>query len=66
MEIKSVVIPNNSTRLVNPPRIINGSKLTIGSPGWKTSYIFDHHFNKFQKKMIKWCFGITVTDYKEE
>ena len=23
-------------------------------------------FNWFQKKMIKWCFGFTVTDYSED
>lgn len=26
----------------------------------------DHHFNWFQKRMIKWCFGFTVEDDSEE
>ena len=46
------------------PKIKNGSKLAIGNV--QTLNIFtDHHFNWFQKKMIKWCFGFTVTDYSE-
>lgn len=47
------------------PKIKNGSKLVIGNT--RTLNVFtDHHFNWFQKKLIKWCFGFTVTDYSED
>ena len=47
------------------PKIKNGSRIRIG--GVRTSNIdVDHHFNWFQKRMIKWCFGFTVEDYSEE
>lgn len=49
------------------PKIINGSKLTIGSELQSvTIYNIDQHFNWFQKLMWKWCFGIKVDDYSEE
>ena len=47
------------------PKIKNGSKLTIGKTRQLTIFT-DHHFNWFQKKMIKWCFGFIVIDYSEE
>lgn len=47
------------------PKIKNGSKLTIGKTR-NLSIFTDHHFNWFQKKMIRWCFGFTVTDYSED
>lgn len=47
------------------PKIKNGSKVSVGKLYTVTFYI-DHHFNWFQKKMIKWCFGLTVEDYTEE
>ena len=28
--------------------------------------IVNKHFNWFQKKMIKWCFGFDVFDYSEK
>ena len=47
------------------PKIKNGSRIRIGRV--RTLNIdVDHHFNLFQKKMIKWCFGFTVEDYGEE
>jgi hypothetical protein len=47
------------------PKIKNGSLIRIG--GVRTLNIcVDHHFNWFQKRMIKWCFGFTVEDYSEE
>jgi hypothetical protein len=49
-----------------PPRIENGSTLTIGNTESSTfTMIVDQHFNWFQKKMIKWCFGIKVRDYRQ-
>lgn len=44
------------------PKIRNGSKIEFGN----CSILADHHFNWFQKKMIKWCFGFNVTDYSEK
>lgn len=49
-----------------PPKIKNGAKVTLGRDGRTLSVIVDQHFNWFQKKMIKWCFGFTVEDYSEE
>lgn len=47
------------------PKIKNGSRIRIGRV--RTLNIdVDHHFNWFQKRMIKWCFGFTVEDYSEE
>lgn len=46
------------------PKIVNGSKITIGKERALT-IMLDKHFNKFQKMMIKWCFGFTVEDYSE-
>lgn len=52
-------------RIVGIPKIKNGAKLTIGKER-SITIIVDHHFNWFQKRMIKWCFGFTVTDYSED
>lgn len=43
----------------------NGSRITIGATK-ALSITVDHHFNCFQKKMIKWCFGFVVEDCDEE
>ena len=32
----------------------------------KLTIVVDHHFNWFQKKMIKWCFGFNVENYTEQ
>lgn len=49
------------------PKIINGSKLTIGEDyGCVSVYNVDQHFNWFQKLMWKWAFGIKVEDFSEE
>lgn len=51
--------------VIGIPKIKNGSRIRIG--GVRTLNIdVDHHFNWFQKRMIKWCFGFTVEDYSEE
>ena len=47
-------------------KIKNGSKLYIGRDYQKLEIIVAHHFNKFQKYMIKRCFGFEVEDYTEE
>ena len=44
------------------PKIKNGSRISIGNIGTLNIDV-DHHFNWFQKRMIKWCFGFTVEDY---
>ena len=44
------------------PKITNGSKIVIA----EFTVILNKHFNWFQKKMIKWCFGFDVYDYSEE
>ncbi len=48
----------------NTPKIKNGSRITIGKLR-RLTVVVDRHFNWFQKKMIKWCFGLTVEDYSE-
>ena len=53
--------------IASRPKIINGSKLTIGEKIKCLSIIHvDQHFNWFQKLMWKWVFGIKVEDYSEE
>ena len=47
------------------PKIKNGSQIRIGKLHTLNINV-DHHFNWFQKRMIKWCFGFTVEDYSEE
>lgn len=47
------------------PKIKNGSKVSVGKL-YSVTFNIDHHFNWFQKKMIKWCFGLTVEDYTEK
>lgn len=48
-------------------KIENGSKISISKGDVKNFHIIvDRHFNWFQKKMIKWCFGFDVNDYVEE
>lgn len=54
-----------SGRIAPIPKIINGSKITIGRTYELTIYV-DKHFNYFQKKMIKWCFGFDIENYTEE
>ena len=46
------------------PKKKNGSKVSVGKL-YAVTFNIDHHFNRFQKKMIKWCFGLTVEDYTE-
>lgn len=46
--------------------IKNGAKLSIGDKPQRIEIIVDQHFNWFQKKMFKWCFGFTVEDYEED
>lgn len=47
------------------PKIKNGAKIQFGKLR-SVTILVDHHFNWFQKRMIKWCFGFTVEDYGEE
>ena len=51
---------------IDIPKIKNGSIITIGGSAKKVEIIIDQHFNWLQKKMIKWCFGFGVKDYKED
>ena len=47
------------------PKIENGSQIVIRDD-YKLEIKIDKHFNWFQKKMIKWCFGFDVFDYTEK
>ena len=47
------------------PKIENGSKITIGKDR-SINVIVDHHFNWFQKRILRWCLGFKVQDYSEE
>lgn len=51
--------------IITPPKIKNGSQTRIGNLRTLTINV-DHHFNWFQKLMMKWCFGFEVDDYSEE
>ena len=46
------------------PKIKNGSVISVGK-SHSIKITTDHHFNCFQKKMIKWCFGFIVEDYSK-
>ena len=61
------MVTNYDTTL-EKPKITNGSLIIIGSDNAQRSLniIVDKHFNWFQKKMIKWCFGFDIKDYSEE
>lgn len=52
--------------LMSIPKIKNGSEISFGKNIGKITVYTDHHFNWFQKKMIKWCFGFEVSDYTED
>lgn len=47
-------------------KIKNGAKLSVGSSFSSLTFKVEHHFNWFQKLMIKWCFGFKVEDYDEK
>ena len=61
------MVTNYDTTL-EKPKITNGSLIIIGSDNAQRSLniIVDKHFNWFQKKMIRWCFGFEVVNYSEE
>lgn len=46
-------------------KITDGSIITIGK-NRQINITTDHKFNWFQKKMIKWCFGFDVVNYREK
>lgn len=54
-----------TANILGIPKIKNGSKIEFGR-GQKYTVLVDQHFNWFQKRMIKWCFGFNVSDYSEE
>ena len=54
-----------SGEIVSIPKIKNGSRIVTGG-SYSLEIKVDKHFNWFQKKMIKWCFGFDVFDYKED
>lgn len=55
---------NTSEIIFHYPKITNGSKIMIGKERALTIFL-DKHFNWFQKKMIKWFFGLKIEDYSE-
>ena len=61
------MVTNYDTTL-EKPKITNGSLIIIGSNNNQQSLniVVDKHFNRFQKKMIRWCFGFEVVNYKEK
>ena len=46
-------------------KIKDGSLIKIGK-NRQISITTDRRFNLFQKKMIRWCFGFEVVNYKEK
>lgn len=42
------------------------SLLWIGENNYKICVQSSQHFNRFQKLMWKWCFGVKVEDYSDE
>lgn len=51
---------------INMHKIKNGARISIGSNFSSFNIVVEHHFNWFQKMMLKWCFGFEVEDYDEE
>lgn len=58
----------NYDTTLEKPKITNESLIIIGGDNNQQSLniVVDKHFNRFQKKMIRWCFGFEVVDYKEK
>lgn len=58
----------NYDTTLEKPKITNGSLIIIGGDNIQQSLniVVDKHFNWFQKKMIRWCFGFEVLNYKEK
>lgn len=54
-----------SGEIISFPKIKNGSRIVTGD-SYNLEIKVDKHFNWFQKKMIKWCFGFDAFDYKED
>ena len=61
------MVTNYDTTL-EKPKITNGSLIIIGGDNNQQSLniVVDKHFNQFQKKMIRLCFGFEVVNYKEK
>ena len=53
------------TEFINIPKIKNGSKIILGRRDQQFIFMVDQHFNWFQKKMIRLCFGFLVEDFTE-
>lgn len=64
-ELKKEPEGNLIDHAIGIPKIKNGARIIIGNHHSFT-VVVDHHFNWFQKKMIRWCFGFEVEDYDEE
>ena len=54
-----------SGEIVSIHKIKSGSRIVTWS-SYSLEIKVDKHFNLFQKKTIKWCFGFDVFDYKED
>lgn len=56
------MVTNYDEEIVSTPKITNGSLIIIGGDNTQQSLniVVDKHFNWFQKKMIRWCFGFWV------
>lgn len=51
---------------IDSPEIKEGSLITIGTGIPVIVVHVSQHFNWFQKKMIRWCFGFKVEDICED
>lgn len=56
-------VNTNDSRILRIHKIKNGSRIKLGGDMSSSIITVDHHFNWFQKKMLNWCFGFSVTDY---
>ena len=50
---------------IHVPKLKNGSEIRMGKEKYSWTIRVDQHFNWFQKKMMKWCFGWDVWDYSD-
>lgn len=67
MGVNNAVSSGITGNSIHVTKIKNGSEIVIGNGKTNSIHYFvDHHFNWFQKNMIKWCFGFSVKDYSED
>ena len=66
MQIECKELHAYDNGFISIPKIRNGSCIKIGERVGTLTVYTDKHFNWFQKKMIKLCFGFNIEDHSEK